>query len=698
MSAQIDLTLDVLLKHEAEGRGRIPTIQHYIKTQKQFAQIYAAEGLEEYAKWSNPEQVPSSVPSITPRSPLLAARIDRQSHEAPVPKDDGERPVTSIPDIQPSAARADSRYPSTPPAKHKCQRLRRHYTPDEEHDRRLTERRERRRAKAAIRQNKFTGISPRVPNETIKKSEVTRKRKKETEPLSFEEKEDISSTDEVGQMNVRQKCRKKKQKVGPVAIGLLNSLAPSNIRRDRITLQPPSTLGVFNKGKASAKVMVKEKTGKKTRGRSIVFSETKFLGKRHLSPAFSSSSSEAPRHPMKQVSNYFAFPGKETQAPPRPAVSERSSSSIVSAWSRSSLGKRTAYINNIRSNAQCELSTSPRLTIPLPETRSSNLIEAARNSDSGPPSTTPPPAQESQLAISDPASNPSMENARLTSDAQLPILFSSNDQPAVPFAPSSTSCETLDMLIAACADPVLPITHLAPPAPDTMFGTIAPDLLGQNTNRFLHHSTSDAVLISEPSDCDLHVTNALSDYSPLDDGEVFDNPMPLSSEDCTVDPLDFLDQESGHASEVGLCLLYDTCAEQCYQPELQHDHLQPHISLPSHGYTSNQPEELMPSIDDPYNPALLATRDSYPESSEFVSGAVSGEHWSLYDDHCYPQNTGLSSGYHSSYETDSDTEEYSSDILDDFTVGRTLLETGPMPAKMDMDWNADRPLWPRYRV
>ncbi|KZT53570.1 hypothetical protein CALCODRAFT_48967 [Calocera cornea HHB12733] len=230
--------------------AHISTVQHYVESQRQFAHIYAAEGAEEFATWATSTSS-SRISAVLAMSPipiletLSDNRINDHGKEEAKPAGEGGHESEG------------SCYPPTPPATtRKEDKFRRHYAADDEHERRLTERRERRRAKAAIMQ-------PAALAKVQKPPKPSGKRKPETPSLSDECSDGSSSAPE---SKVRgKKGKKKKQKVVPVAMSMLNNLAPSNIGKDRLTLKPAPTIGVFNKGKASSKVTVKASNAHKTR-------------------------------------------------------------------------------------------------------------------------------------------------------------------------------------------------------------------------------------------------------------------------------------------------------------------------------------------------------------------------------------------------------------------------------------------------
>ncbi|PCH41448.1 hypothetical protein WOLCODRAFT_143572 [Wolfiporia cocos MD-104 SS10] len=126
-------------------------------------------------------------------------------------------------------------------------------SPDTEHAARLAERRERRRAKRAI-------VEPKVN-------------------LDSDEDEPVISARKKGS-----KSSKDKKKSGGLSAGLalMHGFTAKNIGKNRLTCDPDKRrIGVFNKGKASAKVPVKKPSTKSTlpETNTAVFSELRFLSK-----------------------------------------------------------------------------------------------------------------------------------------------------------------------------------------------------------------------------------------------------------------------------------------------------------------------------------------------------------------------------------------------------------------------------------
>ncbi|KAH9853796.1 hypothetical protein C2E23DRAFT_95156 [Lenzites betulinus] len=121
---------------------------------------------------------------------------------------------------------------------------------DEDHRGRLAERRERRRAKQAI-------VNPKP------------------KPLESMSEEDADEGRRGG--NGRKASKKGKKGKGlnmPAGLALMHGFSATNIGKNRLTLD--TAVGVFNKGKASAKTTIKNKS---TKPHLKLFSEQRFLGR-----------------------------------------------------------------------------------------------------------------------------------------------------------------------------------------------------------------------------------------------------------------------------------------------------------------------------------------------------------------------------------------------------------------------------------
>ncbi|CCM01708.1 uncharacterized protein FIBRA_03773 [Fibroporia radiculosa] len=117
------------------------------------------------------------------------------------------------------------------------------------------------------------------------------------------------------------KKRGEKTKGFAAGLALMHGFSAKNIGKQRLTLPPDQNIGVFSKGKASAKVAV-ESASKKRTG-LIHFSETKFLGNIRCS-APHASDSEGP-------STRCSSPSGELKEPPKRCQKNKHRSEISNA-------------------------------------------------------------------------------------------------------------------------------------------------------------------------------------------------------------------------------------------------------------------------------------------------------------------------------------------------------------------------------
>ncbi|KAI0352704.1 hypothetical protein OH77DRAFT_1591835 [Trametes cingulata] len=180
---------------------------------------------------------------------------------------------------------------------------------DEEHFGRLAERRERRRAKKAIVDPK-----PKPAASESDEEETLANRRHDTKHAS-------------------KKGKKNKGPKMPAGLALMHGFSATNVGKNRLTLRPDPVVGVFNKGKASAKTTVKAKA---TKPSLMLFSEQRFLSKARVEQKSSKSSSDhvstcasddppVPKGASKQQKNFPKSSRKKRKRAPSP--SNRSTSS-----------------------------------------------------------------------------------------------------------------------------------------------------------------------------------------------------------------------------------------------------------------------------------------------------------------------------------------------------------------------------------
>ncbi|KAG6857362.1 hypothetical protein H0H87_005665 [Tephrocybe sp. NHM501043] len=222
-----------------------------------------------------------------------ATKVDRSDQEQkPIRKRARSRTVIKEHESRPQSykanrtANADSEYPS-------------------EREKRLKERRDRKRAKRAVMQpTADNGPEDEAPQETQKKRAV---------------KKDVKGKGQMG-------------------LALMHGFTATNVGSGRLTVKPAFNIGVFNKGKASAKSRTtnhKPSTSKKTTGHlaTIGFSENDFLNK----------SRQTSRQSKRKLNL-------------KPDVSSFSSSSSTSATT--SIQLRSSLANHTRKKA-CKYKTNP---------------------------------------------------------------------------------------------------------------------------------------------------------------------------------------------------------------------------------------------------------------------------------------------------------------------------------------------------
>ncbi|TDL29352.1 hypothetical protein BD410DRAFT_18184 [Rickenella mellea] len=176
-----------------------------------------------------PHNVSKSLESSNPPKDVLTESIDKK-HNAP---------ATS----------------TSKPKAHMKRKLKASAESEEEYEARLSERRDRKRKKRAI-------INPGDGEEPTDKenndTEIDAIRRTAGKPIKTSHKNTA-----------------RKQKT-PAGLALMHGFVAKNVTKERLTLVKAQTVGVFNKGKASAKTSVKNQAGKHDK-QSRVFSEAKFL-------------------------------------------------------------------------------------------------------------------------------------------------------------------------------------------------------------------------------------------------------------------------------------------------------------------------------------------------------------------------------------------------------------------------------------
>ncbi|KIM90715.1 hypothetical protein PILCRDRAFT_811175 [Piloderma croceum F 1598] len=274
-------------------------VKAYIQSQKQHTTTYAAGGKALVSSWDyRTLGTPTKQKQPTHLSkqygfdtPVLRARVanppdasvtvedrtfDVDNRESEPAKVKPRKP--SIPSINPKEFSSKSKKENVPPeSKNPKTRPASKKRPiptdsdDDEHTARLTERRERKRAKRAI-------VHPKE--------------------LEDDENENCSPLPE-------KKTKKAKKSKIPAGLALMHGFIATNVGKNRLTLKPGLGAGVFGKGKASVKTQV-VKTKSKTEHNA--FSEFAFLNKpakdeRKQNQTQLNSPSSQSEHSLTSVSN-----------------------------------------------------------------------------------------------------------------------------------------------------------------------------------------------------------------------------------------------------------------------------------------------------------------------------------------------------------------------------------------------------------
>ncbi|KAH9894248.1 hypothetical protein C8Q73DRAFT_695021 [Cubamyces lactineus] len=275
-------------------------LRSFIRSQETYLASYAQEGRSAIASWnpslSGPDTPKKSLQNVELESgfgtPLLKPRAvlkhAASTAEVPTTIDDGERTVVSSKNL---GAQTKAKLPKTSKEAGSGSRSRpnrehiagpgnklfsstrtksnnrstksvskRHHSSklengdtDEDHRARLAERRERRRAKKAI-------VDPEI------------------KPVESDSGgDDDEDREQAKARRGSKKAAKGKGLKMPAGLALMHGFSATNIGKNRLTVGPNPAVGVFNKGKASAKTTVSK--GKAAKLYPELFSEQRFLGK-----------------------------------------------------------------------------------------------------------------------------------------------------------------------------------------------------------------------------------------------------------------------------------------------------------------------------------------------------------------------------------------------------------------------------------
>ncbi|KAJ7667948.1 hypothetical protein DFH06DRAFT_1294817 [Mycena polygramma] len=202
-------------------------ISSYLQGQRAHAKSHAEEGRFFSTSWDihpTPRKPSPALHNVGFATPILTARIPRPAEEQESKKENISADKKTHPNKKPNDNSDKASKPPKPVSK------KRGADPlsDEDHAARLTERRERKRIKRAI-------VQP----------------KEVTEP-------DTASSNGNAKHKKGVKGKGKKPKV-PSGFALMHGFSATNVGKNRLTLKPPSKVGVFKKGKASFNAKTKPK-------------------------------------------------------------------------------------------------------------------------------------------------------------------------------------------------------------------------------------------------------------------------------------------------------------------------------------------------------------------------------------------------------------------------------------------------------
>ncbi|KAJ7781317.1 hypothetical protein B0H16DRAFT_1497933 [Mycena metata] len=292
-------------------------IDSYLRGQKAHAKSYAEEGRSLSSSWhihttpQKPAAVSSGSHNVGFATPILTARtphpVNREaSKKENIPSKSANKPTA---DKKPKANDVPDKVQKSK------KRARPESDPDEDQVARLLERRERKRVKRAI-------VQPKEPSEP-----------------------DTASSNGNFKSKKRTKAKGKKPKV-PAGFALMHGFTATNVGKNRLTLKPPSNVGVFKKGKASFNAKIKAKPkGHKTQH----FSEFGFLNNtKKVADHVASDSSSA------SSSESSATSAQEIQKPKKKAVSQKSRQVAVAKTASETHPTADSEIWDIESHASAK--------------------------------------------------------------------------------------------------------------------------------------------------------------------------------------------------------------------------------------------------------------------------------------------------------------------------------------------------------
>ncbi|KIK30613.1 hypothetical protein PISMIDRAFT_5985 [Pisolithus microcarpus 441] len=282
-----------------DGQEKENFIRNYVERQRAYLSAYCKDDLHPSG---SPAKVPNSGAALGFDTPVLQPRTLRSSGPPPPKLRDEQRlqcprrveslANRQLPRSSPSravASNADNVNEKRPAGK-KCSKKTRTPPSDREREARLAERRERKRRKREIVK------SPGDGDDGCGRRSSKPRKKCKTTPSN-----DTST---------------------PATFAILHGFSATNVKKDRLTLKPSlHPLGVFFKGKASAKTRV---SSKKRAPRTDAFSELAFLSKAKITSGkddgdSETGSSSGPHQPSQPLSdrddtpNHRSAPDRDEQ-------------------------------------------------------------------------------------------------------------------------------------------------------------------------------------------------------------------------------------------------------------------------------------------------------------------------------------------------------------------------------------------------
>ncbi|OBZ71963.1 hypothetical protein A0H81_08301 [Grifola frondosa] len=291
--SQIVLNSPNLRKHVSSKVDKDSLLQAYVLAQKANLSIYAAEGRTASASWDTQHATQTASaqtvhrptfgfdsPILRPRVPNSRTKDKSNAREAMVTEKStgGDRVTTDTIEHKQAAKRskqtpaAEKTQSTLVVGKGKIQISKRNQV-------RGTARKESSKKRQHVQDEDEERIGARTKRAIV-------------EPRAADDR------NEEGSLSVgKNKGKKSKGLTMPAGLALMHGFSATNIGKERLTLKRDPTIGVFNKGKASAKTSV-NKSGTKKKLRSNMFSEEFFLNSSRRPPkddptSASGSSSES---------------------------------------------------------------------------------------------------------------------------------------------------------------------------------------------------------------------------------------------------------------------------------------------------------------------------------------------------------------------------------------------------------------------